>query len=611
MSARALLQDVQGVPADDGRPALEDLFPDRVQWDLMAADVAVRLGDGPGGLRNAAEALSALDGVDALIADIARLGVYANMRLSVEGRSAATLDDVARVQALRPPLAQRQAVLDWHLARVSESRWRAWCTERPGLAAHAPRHAARRSARRHNLPLAAESLLAALDGPLQSGWPNHRRIQQGDLRFAPVADRHGKVTPFTLTRYEKHFECSSDAVLRRHAWESFTEGVAQHQHAFAALYATEVDKQLALARQRGYRDVTDSLLAVQRLPREAYEAQLATLRTELPAVMRRFVRIKQRWLGLNSLGLHDLKANPPATDVEIGYAQAAVQIRAAARRFDAGYADVIDQAFAGRWIDHGDRPGKPAGAGCAATYGPHPYVTLTWGGRPRDVFLLAHELGHLVHFHRAAQACNASNAYAPRYLIEAPSTFNELLLAEHLLREAQGAERAGILLELLHSYFHNFVTHFHEADFQDRVYRSAEAGLALSAERLAQTKAEVLRDFWGDAVALDERAGLLWTRQHHYYMGLYPSTYAAGQTVATLAWLQWREDPTVSRRWLAWLDQGTSQPPLQLLAPLGIDPRRPETHQAAVRHIGALVDELDSLVDTSGQLSGRPVLQTH
>ena len=43
----------------------------------------------------------------------------------------------------------------------------------------------------------------------------------------------------------------------------------------------------------------------------------------------------------------------------------------------------------------------------------------------------------------------------------------------------------------------------------------------------------VLEEFWGEDVEIIDGAELTWTRQPHYYMGLYPFTYQAGLSIAT------------------------------------------------------------------------------
>ncbi|HYF77691.1 MAG TPA: M3 family metallopeptidase, partial [Symbiobacteriaceae bacterium] len=107
-------------------------------------------------------------------------------------------------------------------------------------------------------------------------------------------------------------------------------------------------------------------------------------------------------------------------------------------------------------------------------------------------------------------------------------------------------------------------------------------------------KGQVLAEFWGDAVALDEGAGLAWMRQPHYYMGLYPYTYALGLTVSTAAAEAIKEEgqPAVDR-WLAVLKAGGTLTPVELAKLAGVDITQPEPIRKAVAYVGSLVDELE------------------
>ena len=60
-----------------------------------------------------------------------------------------------------------------------------------------------------------------------------------------------------------------------------------------------------------------------------------------------------------------------------------------------------------------------------------PYVLVNFTGKSRDVFTLAHELGHAVHS-QAAQDRSILVQDPPLPLAETASTFSELLLYDNL-----------------------------------------------------------------------------------------------------------------------------------------------------------------------------------
>ncbi len=181
--------------------------------------------------------------------------------------------------------------------------------------------------------------------------------------------------------------------------------------------------------------------------------------------------------------------------------------------------------------------GKSTGAFCASPYGSHPFILISWTNKMREVFVLSHELGHAGNFYLTQKNQNIFNSRPSRYLVESPSTMNEMLMANYLMKNTEDKRmKRWVLASMIsRTYYHNFVTHLLEAAFQREVYKIIDSGGSVHAELLNKLKREVLEKFWGgDAVIINEGgAELTWMRQPHYYMGLYPYTYSAGLTIAT------------------------------------------------------------------------------
>jgi oligoendopeptidase F len=214
----------------------------------------------------------------------------------------------------------------------------------------------------------------------------------------------------------------------------------------------------------------------------------------------------------------------------------------------------------------------------------------------RGCFTLAHEFGHAGHFYLANKNQRIMNVRPSMYFIEAPSTMNEMLLGQHLLGKYKDdvQMRRWVILQLLGTYYHNFVTHLLEAEYQRRVYALAENGSALTAKTLTEVTGSVLSEFWGDTVEIDEGASLTWMRQPHYYMGLYPYTYSAGLTVSTaVAQMIQEEGQPVVDRWLEVLRAGGTMKPLELIKHAGLDMSKPDAIRKAVTYVGSLIDELE------------------
>ncbi len=186
------------------------------------------------------------------------------------------------------------------------------------------------------------------------------------------------------------------------------------------------------------------------------------------------------------------------------------------------------------------------------------------------------------------------------YLVEAPSTMNELLLANHLVDSSDDKRfRRWVLSSLIaNTYYHNFVTHLREAWYQREVYKIIDAGGSVNAEILSDLFRKNLELFWGDAVEIPEGAELTWMRQPHYYMGLYPYTYSAGLTVATQAMLRIRKEgePAVED-WKKFLAAGGSKTPVEMAKIAGFDITTDGPLNATVDYIGSVIDEICRLTE--------------
>lgn len=94
--------------------------------------------------------------------------------------------------------------------------------------------------------------------------------------------------------------------------------------------------------------------------------------------------------------------------------------------------------------------------------------------------------------------------------------------------------------------------------------------------------------------AVDDGAHLYWAQQPHFYMNLYPYTYAAGLAggYALVRALREEGQPAVDR-WLRLLTRGNTRPALELLRDAGVDLGSAEPLRQAVDYAGSLVDELE------------------
>ncbi|MEG7846116.1 oligoendopeptidase F [Bacillus mobilis] len=450
--------------------------------------------------------------------------------------------------------------------------------------------------RPHTLSPETEEALAALGEVHSSPYKIYGMTKLADMDFTSIQDEQGNELPVSFALFESKYEFSPSVDIRRKAYSSFVSTLKRYKNTVATTYATEVKKQVTLSRLRKFESVTHMLLEPQKVPLEMYDNQLDIIYKELAPHMRRFADLKKKVLGLDQMLFCDLHAPlDPEFNPSITYEEAGKLIQDSLQVLGDEYGSIIEKGFKERWVDLADNVGKSTGAFCSSPYGSHPYILITWQNTMRGCFTLAHEFGHAGHFYLANKNQRIMNVRPSMYFVEAPSTMNELLLAQHLLATTDDKRmRRWVILQLLGTYYHNFVTHLLEGEYQRRVYTLAEEGGALTATTLTEIKTNVLSTFWGNSVEIDEGAGLTWMRQPHYYMGLYSYTYSAGLTASTAVAQMIKEEgqPAVDR-WLDVLRAGGTMKPLELMKHAGVDMSKPDAIRKAVSYIGSLIDELE------------------
>ena len=265
------------------------------------------------------------------------------------------------------------------------------------------------------------------------------------------------------------------------------------------------------------------------------------------------------------------------------------------------YVDLIMSSYEERWVDFAQNIGKSTGGFCATPYGKHAFILLSWTGLLSEVFTLVHELGHAGHFTLNQRENSYLNQEPSLYFVEAPSTMNELLLTNYLLKDVGVDKRMKrwVLSNMIsNTYFHNFVTHLLEAAYQREVYKRVDRGESLQAEDLSMIKKNVLQEFWGEDVEITDGAELTWMRQPHYYMGLYSYTYSAGLTIGTQMSNRIKEEGfSAAQDWIKVLKAGGTKNPVELAQMAGIDITTDKPLLDTIHFIGSAIEEIIQLTE--------------
>ncbi|WP_414052559.1 oligoendopeptidase F [Macrococcus animalis] len=456
----------------------------------------------------------------------------------------------------------------------------------------------------HQLHPEVEKALASFSPIFSAPYNLYDTTKMLDIDFGTFT-AHDKEIPMSYVSFEGEQEVDADTEIRRNAFRKFSDTLKKYENTTAKTYDMTIQQEKIESSLRGYDSVIDFLLQPQEVSRDLYNRQIDLITTELAPHMRRYAKLLQKVNGLDAMKFEDLKISlDESYEPDITIEESREYINKALSVMGNDYMQMVNDAYANRQIDFVQNKGKSTGAFCASPYQVNPFILISWTSKMTEVFVLAHELGHAGHFNLAHQHTNIFDEDCSRYFVEAPSTMNEMLMANYLLSESNDPKfkRWVIASIISRTYYHNFVTHLLEAAFQREVYNLVDQGESMTAEILNNIKRNVIEEFWGDAVEITTGAELTWMRQPHYYMGLYPYTYSAGLTISTIMSQRiLNEGEPAVNEWIEVLKKGGALPPVELVKMAGIDLTTDGPLKETIAYIGSLVDELEKLTDEINQ----------
>ncbi|MFN9912944.1 MAG: M3 family metallopeptidase, partial [Pirellulaceae bacterium] len=135
-----------------------------------------------------------------------------------------------------------------------------------------------------------------------------------------------------------------------------------------------------------------------------------------------------------------------------------------------------------------------------------------------DVFTLTHEAGHSMHSYYSAKHQPFMYYNYTIFVAEVASTFNEQLLAHHLMKRTKKREElAALINHEVDSIRATIVRQTMFAEFEQRVHQMAESGQPLTVATIRGTYRELLEAYFGPKFEIDDALSLECFRIPHFY----------------------------------------------------------------------------------------------
>ena len=392
-----------------------------------------------------------------------------------------------------------------------------------------------------------------------------------------------------------------DRKKRKAAWAGLTRGLKENSHVLAYIFNTLVNDHSINDRLRSYEDPMSARHLSNEISHSAVDTLLESCERSF-GLVRRYYGLKRKLLGYRRFYDYDRYAPLGSEREQVPWERAREIVLSSFGEFSSEMKRTASLFFEKNWIDAELRDGKRGGAFSHGTVpGAHPYVFTNYTGKPRDVMVLAHELGHGVHQYLSRRQ-GYFQAHTPLTTAETASVFAEMLVF-HRLKEAE-TKKEGRLVLVAEKLEDIMATVFRQAvltRFEQSLHRERRDKGELAISRINELWIDANQKMFGDSVTLTENYSYWWLYIPHFiHSPFYCYAYSFGELLTLALYGMFLErGRSFVPDYMRLLRSGGSASPAQLLSGVGVDVNDPDFWQSGLRVIGAMVDEVEELAEQS------------
>ncbi|PID47753.1 MAG: oligoendopeptidase F [Proteobacteria bacterium] len=389
---------------------------------------------------------------------------------------------------------------------------------------------------------------------------------------------------------------SPDRNTRKKAAKSLSEGLKPHQHLLGYIF-NMIKKDLKIKCEiRNY----ESLEAPRHENNKISQKSVDTLVEEAQknfGLVHEYYDLKRKLLGFDKLYDYDRYA-PLGTKEEIySFDEAKKATLKAFGEFSPQFRQIAQKAFDERWIDA--YPAKDKRSGAFSHPGvpdAHPYVLLNYTDKRRDVFTLAHELGHALHQYLSRDVGYISSD-TPLTTAETASVFAEMLVFDSLKNDLSDEEKIPLIAGKLEDIFATLFRQINFTTYERRVH--AHEG-ELSLDDFNSYWMVESEKMFGKSVELGEDYKIWWSYIPHFiHSSFYCYAYSYGQllVLALYGLYKSKKMDNFVEVYTKFLSLGGSKSPKELVGMFDFDIDDGEFWQIGLNEVKNMLNEFKGLVD--------------
>jgi oligoendopeptidase F len=524
---------------------------------------------------------------------------YTALQRDIDTRKQDISGKFQRVMALFAKLGTATSWFTPELLSVPEAQMTQWIATTPALAKYRFSILDNYRQQKHVLDEQGERLLSYAAQLGQTPRSAFQELSTSDIKFPLVTLSDGKEVKLTPSAYAVVLETNHNQADRAKAFETYLKTYAATTNTYAALYNGVLQRDWFNAQARNFPGTLEAALDGNAIP-TAVVTNLVDAVRKGTAPLQRYAKLRKKLLGLDTYHLYDSFLPIYKTDQTYPFADSRALVLASVAPLGAEYVGKYKKFFDGKQVDVYENEGKRSGAYVSGIYGVGPYMLLNHNDTQDALFTLAHEGGHAMHTVLSHENQPFVTSGYTIFVAEVASTTNERLLLNQLLKSTTDPKQRFLLLQhAVDSIVGTFYTQVLFADFELQAHKLVEQGQPVTSEVLSNIYLKLLKDYYGDAIVIDDLYKYTWSRIPHFYNSPY-YVYQYATCFASSAKLF--KDMTVgtdaaraeaTERYLTLLKSGGNDHPMVQLQKAGVDLSKRETIQAVVDQMDELVAQME------------------
>jgi oligoendopeptidase F len=525
---------------------------------------------------------------------------YPQLQRDVDTRDQSVAARFQRVNAVFAKFNTATAWFTPELLTIPQATMEKWIAETPALAIYRFAILDNYRQQAHVLDEKGEKLLSFAGQFNRTPTEIFQELSTSDIKFPKLALSDGKEITLSPGVYQQVLATNYNQADRAKAFEAYLKTYAVTANTYAAIYNGVMQRGWFTAQARNYPSTLEAALDGNAIPKAVVETLVDTVRGGT-APLQRYLKLRQKLLGLESYHLYDGQIPIYKSEKVYPYDESKDLVISSVAPLGEDYVAKYKKFVSGGRIDVYENDGKRSGAYNAGVYGVGPYLLLNYNDTLDAVFTFAHEAGHAMHTVLSYETQPFVTADYTIFVAEVASTTNERFLLNKLLETTSDPKERFLLLQhAVDSIVGTFYTQVLFADYELQAHRLVEQGQPVTADVLNGIYLKLLKDYYGDAVTIDDLYQYTWTRIPHffntpYYVFQYATCFASSaQLFKAMTTGDAASRQAATARYLTLLKSGGNDYPMAQLQKAGVDLTQRQTVQAVVDQMSELVAQMEA-----------------